>query len=50
MRGEDKDPESGLSHLAHLGCCVVFLIWHEKYKKELDDRFVDPTVENKENA
>lgn len=25
-RGEDKDPESGLSHLAHAGCCVLFLI------------------------
>jgi len=39
-RGEDKDPESGLSHLAHLGCCVMFLIWHDKFKKELDDRYV----------
>ena len=39
-RGEDLDPESGLSHLAHLGCCVMFLIWHSKFKKELDDRYV----------
>lgn len=44
MRGEDKDSESGLSHLAHLGCCVVFLLWHERFKKDLDDRFKDPDV------
>lgn len=38
-RGEDKDPETGLSHLAHAGCCIVFLIYHEIYHKDLDDRF-----------
>lgn len=41
-RGEDKDPESGLSHLAHAGCCVVFLIWHERFRRDLDDRHRDP--------
>lgn len=49
MRGQDKDPESGLSHLAHLGCCVVFLLWHEKYKKNLDDRFIDEEFKNQTN-
>lgn len=44
MRGEDVDKESGLSHLSHLGCCVMFLIWHEKFRKDLDDRFVDPDL------
>ncbi|NBT07022.1 MAG: hypothetical protein EBS54_10085, partial [Betaproteobacteria bacterium] len=24
--GEDKDPESGLSHLAHAACCIMFLL------------------------
>lgn len=37
--GEDKDPESGLTHLAHAGCCVLFLIWMEKNRQDLDDRF-----------
>jgi hypothetical protein len=37
--GEDKDPETGLSHLAHLGCCTMFLLEYEKMHKELDDRF-----------
>lgn len=39
MRGEDKDPETGLSHLAHAGCCILFLLSYEKFKPELDDRF-----------
>lgn len=29
-QGEELDQESGLSHLAHLGCCVLFLISLEK--------------------
>lgn len=24
--GEDKDPETGFSHLAHAGCCLLFLL------------------------
>jgi hypothetical protein len=39
QRGENKDPESGLSHLAHLGCCVLFLIQHELSGLGEDDRF-----------
>ena len=38
-RGEDTDPESGLPHTAHLGCCVQFLNWMMKTKPELDDRW-----------
>lgn len=38
-RGEDKDPETGLSHLAHLGCCVMFLLEHEQNKLGTDDRY-----------
>lgn len=37
--GEDKDPESGLSHLAHLGCCVLFLLEQEAKGTGLDDRY-----------
>ncbi len=37
--GEDKDPESGLSHLAHAACCLVFLLEYEQRKQEFDDRF-----------
>lgn len=37
-RGQDKDPESGLSHLDHLGACVVMLIAHETERLGKDDR------------
>lgn len=40
-RGEDCDPESGLSHLAHAGCNVIFLLYYNRYKERYsnDDRF-----------
>jgi hypothetical protein len=44
--GEDKDPESGLSHLAHAACCIMFLLEFEKTHRHLDDRYrpnVPPT-------
>lgn len=25
-KGEDLDPETGVSHLAHAGCCLMFLL------------------------
>jgi len=37
--GEDRDPESNLSHLAHAMCCVMFLLEFEKTHPELDDRY-----------
>lgn len=37
--GEDLDPESGLSHIAHAGCCVMFLLQYIKDHPELDDRY-----------
>lgn len=40
-RGEDKDPESGLSHIAHVGCCVIFLLHYIVNKDKfgmMDDR------------
>lgn len=27
--GEVLDQESGLSHLAHAGCCLLYLMWFE---------------------
>ena len=36
--GEDTDPESGLPHLAHAGCNVLFLLFFSHQFKNLDDR------------
>lgn len=39
MDGEDKDPESGLSHLAHAACTLMFLMEHEIKGLGNDDRY-----------
>lgn len=39
LGGEDKDPETGISHLAHAVCCLMFVLEFEDTHKELDDRF-----------
>lgn len=36
--GEDKDPETGRSHLAHAGCCIMFALRMERDRPDLDDR------------
>lgn len=38
LRGEDTDPETGLSHAAHAMCCCMFLLGLEG-QPELDDRW-----------
>lgn len=40
-QGEDKDPETGYSHLWHAGCCILFLIAYELRGTGTDDR---PTI------
>jgi hypothetical protein len=37
--GEDMDSESGLPHVYHLACCVMFLSWMMTNRKDLDDRW-----------
>ena len=39
LRGEDTDPETGLSHASHAQCCCMFLVWTLKKRKDMDDRF-----------
>lgn len=37
-RGEAEDPETGMSHLWHAGCCIMFLIAYEARRTGKDDR------------
>lgn len=36
--GEDNDPESGRSHLAHGACNLMFAIWMMKHRPDVDNR------------
>lgn len=36
--GERQDPETGMSHLWHAGCCILFLIAYELRGVGGDDR------------
>lgn len=35
---QDNDPESGISHVAHAACNLLFILWQEAHKKEMDNR------------
>lgn len=37
-RREETDPETGISHLAHAACNILFLLEYEELKKGTDDR------------
>jgi hypothetical protein len=40
LKGEDLDPESGLDHISHAACCVLFLLEHRLKGLGRDDRFI----------
>ena len=40
--GENLDPETGFSHLAHAGCCLLFLMSYQRNGWGTDDRFTGP--------
>jgi hypothetical protein len=43
LKGEDKDPESGLSHIGHIQCNAMFLQYMMKQKPEFDNRKLNTT-------
>lgn len=47
--GEDLDSETGLSHLAHAGCCILFLLEHEMKNLGKDDRWKYDSVDDNED-
>ena len=44
-RGEIADPETGYSHLGHLGCNLMFLITYQREGLGTDDRYKPPLKE-----
>ena len=44
-RGEELDSETGLSHLAHAGSCLMFLMEYRRNGWGTDDRFTGPDAE-----
>lgn len=48
MKGERNDPESGLPHIDHIGCCWMFLSNMMKTRSDLDDlpQSQPPSTEN----
>ncbi len=38
IRGEMMDPETGLPHLAHAMCCLLFWMWHDKENSEIKEK------------
>ena len=49
--GEDNDPETGYSHLAHALCCLMMLLEQTSRPEldKLDDRFKRALLENSES-
>jgi hypothetical protein len=41
--GEDTDAESGISHIAHAGCNIVFLLWMIANRPDMDNRWAKTT-------
>ncbi len=39
LGGESKDPETGISHLAHACCCLFMVLEFEETRPDLDDRY-----------
>ena len=38
LGGEDKDPESGLSHIAHACCCLMMILHFQRTNTGTDNR------------
>lgn len=39
--GDEVDSESGITHLAHACCCLIFLMWFDKQDKDIN-RDINP--------
>ena len=49
LRGEYVDPESGLPHIDHVGCCWMFLSYNLKNRPDLNDLWKNENDPNRQN-
>lgn len=42
LRGERIDEESGLHHVDHAACCIMFLSYMMKMRPDMDDLYKEP--------
>lgn len=47
LGGEDRDPETGLSHLYHASCCLMFASELHETMPDMDDRYKGPASQTK---
>lgn len=50
LDGEDLDPETGKSHIAHAMCELMFLVEEQYTRRDLDDRYQTGMPFNREDV
>jgi hypothetical protein len=45
VSGEKTDPETGKSHLAHLICSALFVMWHEKGRDDKNSKMANKMLD-----
>jgi len=38
--GRDIDPESSVNHIAHAACNMLFILWMQTHRPDMDDRYI----------
>tara|TARA_R110000796_G_scaffold181330_1_gene297909 strand:+ start:44429 stop:44854 length:426 start_codon:yes stop_codon:yes gene_type:complete len=49
IEGEDNDDESKISHVGHILCNALFLSYMVLFRKDMDDRYIDPNFKEENN-
>jgi hypothetical protein len=47
--GRDTDEESGVNHLAHAACDLLFALWMIQHRPDMDDRWIKELQKDLDN-